>query len=144
MERFFFLDDADRAWIEPKRRAHNRLGFAVQMTTVRFLGVFLDDPTDVPAEVVDYLAEQLGVADALEGVRLCVPEQVHRMLRSKQVFAKNSSKWGDPRTKLLDGEAWEKAKPTVGIGGCHRVTETWYRCPAPEIFRRRTRIHRLG
>lgn len=31
---------------------------------MRFLGVFLDDPTDVPAEVVDYLAEQLGVADA--------------------------------------------------------------------------------
>ncbi|MFJ2203298.1 Tn3 family transposase [Streptomyces violaceusniger] len=64
LERFFFLDDADRALIEPKRRAHNRLGFAVQMTTVRYLGVFLDDPTDVPAEVVDYLAEQLGIADA--------------------------------------------------------------------------------
>lgn len=64
LERFFFLDDVDRALIEPKRRAHNRLGFAVQMTTVRFLGVFLDDPTDVPAEMVDYLAEQLGVADA--------------------------------------------------------------------------------
>ncbi len=25
--------------------------------------MFLDDPTDVPAEVVDYLAEQLGIAD---------------------------------------------------------------------------------
>jgi hypothetical protein len=43
----------------------------------------------------------------------CVLEQVHRMLRSKQVFSKNSSKWGDPRAKLLDGEAWEQAKPTV-------------------------------
>lgn len=64
LERFFFLDDADRALIEPKRRAHNRLGFAVQMTTVRFLGVFLDDPTDVPPEVVDYLAEQLSIGDA--------------------------------------------------------------------------------
>nr|WP_316959416.1 DUF4158 domain-containing protein [Streptomyces sp. TRM68367] len=66
LERFFFLDDADRALIEPKRRAHNRLGFAVQLTTVRFLGVFLDDPADVPAEVVDYLAEQLGIEDASE------------------------------------------------------------------------------
>ncbi|WSC31992.1 Tn3 family transposase [Streptomyces sp. NBC_01768] len=43
----------------------------------------------------------------------CVLEQLHRLLRSKQVFAKNSSKWGDPRAKLLAGEAWERAKPTV-------------------------------
>lgn len=27
----------------------------------------------------------------------CVLEHLHRMLRSKQVFARNSSKWGDPR-----------------------------------------------
>ncbi|GAA3485167.1 hypothetical protein GCM10018966_097000 [Streptomyces yanii] len=64
MERFFFLDDADRELIESKRRSHNRLGFAVQLTTVRYLGVFLDGPTDVPAEVVDYLAEQFGITDA--------------------------------------------------------------------------------
>ncbi|GEB48648.1 MULTISPECIES: Tn3 family transposase [Streptomyces] len=64
LERFFFLDDADRELIEGKRRAHNRLGFAVQLTTVRYLGVFPDDPADVPAEVADYLAEQLGIADA--------------------------------------------------------------------------------
>jgi hypothetical protein len=25
----------------------------------------------------------------------------------------NSSKWGDPRAKLLDGQAWEQVKPTV-------------------------------
>ncbi|MET7503281.1 Tn3 family transposase [Streptomyces microflavus] len=63
LERFFFLDDADRELIEGKRRAHNRLGFAVQLTTARYLGVFQDDPVDVPAEVVDYLAEQLDIAD---------------------------------------------------------------------------------
>jgi TnpA family transposase len=63
LERFFFLDDADRELIEGKRRAHNRLGFAVQLCTVRYLGVFLDDPTVVPAEVADYLAEQLDIAN---------------------------------------------------------------------------------
>jgi hypothetical protein len=55
---------ADRELIEPKRRAHNRLGFAVPLTTVRFLGMFLDDPDDVPVEVVDYLADQPAIADS--------------------------------------------------------------------------------
>lgn len=64
LERYFFLDDVDRALIEPKRRDHNKLGFAVQMATVRYTGRFLDDPLDgVPVELVGYLAEQLGVAD---------------------------------------------------------------------------------
>ncbi len=43
----------------------------------------------------------------------CVLEQVHRLLRRKEVFAVNSSKWSDPRAKLLAGEAWEQARPTV-------------------------------
>jgi TnpA family transposase len=107
LERFFFLDDADRALIEPKRRAHNRLGFAVQMTTVRFLGVFLDDPTDVPAEVVDYLAEQLGVADASalkaygerENTRLDHVRELRRVLEYTE-FAESEAElraWVDAR-----------------------------------------------
>ncbi|MFJ6452264.1 DUF4158 domain-containing protein [Streptomyces hydrogenans] len=63
MERFFFLDDADREKVQAKRRAHNRLGFAVQLTTVRFLGLFMPDPQQVPAEVAEYLAG-CRVADA--------------------------------------------------------------------------------
>ncbi|MBG6089617.1 TnpA family transposase [Actinomadura viridis] len=64
LERFFFLDDADRALIESKRRQHNRLGFAVMLTCVRFVGVFPEDPVAVPTQVVDYLAEQLAIEDA--------------------------------------------------------------------------------
>lgn len=64
LERFFFLDDADRELIEGKRRVRNRLGFAVLLTGARYLGVFLDDPADAPVEVVDYLAGQLGIGDA--------------------------------------------------------------------------------
>ncbi|MGH3899773.1 MAG: DUF4158 domain-containing protein [Pseudonocardiaceae bacterium] len=66
LERYFFLDDVDRALIEPKRRDHNKLGFAVQLATVCYVGRFLDDPLDgVPVELVAYLAEQLDIADPL-------------------------------------------------------------------------------
>jgi hypothetical protein len=63
LERAFFLDDEDKALVAKRRGEHSRLGFAVQLTTARFLGTFLPDPLDVPIEVVAYLAEQLGVAD---------------------------------------------------------------------------------
>jgi hypothetical protein len=38
LERFFFMDDADRELVAAKRRPHNRL--AIQLTSVRYLGRF--------------------------------------------------------------------------------------------------------
>jgi len=64
LERFFYLDDADRKLVAGQREDHNRLGFSVQLTTVRYIGRFLADPLEgVPAEVIDFLAGQLQIAD---------------------------------------------------------------------------------
>jgi hypothetical protein len=64
LERSFQLDDADKALIRDRRGDHNRLGFVLQATTVRYLNLFLEHPLDVPWQVVEYLAAQLGIADA--------------------------------------------------------------------------------
>jgi len=63
LARHFHLDAADRELVGRMRGAHNRLGFAIQLGTARFLGAFLDDPTQTPSAVVTTMARQLGEAE---------------------------------------------------------------------------------
>lgn len=55
----------------------------------------------------------------------CVLEHFHRMLRRREIFARNSSKWGDLRAKLLAGDAWQQVRPTLlaslGLAGSSRA-----------------------
>lgn len=56
----FHFDDTDRRVLSARKGNRAKLGFALQLGTVRFLGRFCD-LSDVPEEVVDYVARQLAV-----------------------------------------------------------------------------------
>jgi len=49
---YFYLDDTDLERLVTKRGSHHRLGFALQVCTVRFLSTFLVNPVLVPSGAV--------------------------------------------------------------------------------------------
>ena len=57
------MSPADLNLVAERRSPHTKLGCAVQIVTLRFLGTFLLDPCDVPRIVLQSLATQLGLAD---------------------------------------------------------------------------------
>jgi len=63
LTRYFHLDEADLAFISNRRAVQNQLGFALQITSVRFLGCFLSDITLIPANVQIFVARQLSITD---------------------------------------------------------------------------------
>lgn len=61
LERYFYLNDADLAVIQLLRHEHTRLGYAILLTSVRYLGVFPEQPAAVPDEVLHTLCRQLAI-----------------------------------------------------------------------------------
>ena len=76
LSRYFHLDDADRERVNARRGAGNKLGFGVQQTTVRFLGTFLAEPTDVPSDGIVKLSGTVepGLAKRRDSARMAVPQ----------------------------------------------------------------------
>lgn len=132
LEKVFFLDDADRVLVGHRRGDHNRLGFALQLTTVRYLGTFLADPLDVPAGVLDSLAEQLQVDDASQvkryterrATRFGHQDEIREAcgLKDFGTAEKDFIRWVDarawntgdgPKTIFTDGVGWLRSRSVL-------------------------------
>lgn len=64
---FFTLTDEDLNQLPVKSADYNKLGFALQLGALRFLGVCPDDLKTAPSSVIVYVAEQLGVEPQILG-----------------------------------------------------------------------------
>lgn len=87
LERYFVLDDTDRGLVAKRLGDHNRLGFALQLTTARFLGTFLAEPVEVPWAVVEFLGSQLGGVDlsCIKGYAARLPTQQEHAREIREV-----------------------------------------------------------
>nr|WP_234535294.1 DUF4158 domain-containing protein [Streptomyces shenzhenensis] len=121
LERFFFLDDEDRKLIAKRRGDHSRLGSALRMCTVCYIGRFLpDDPPDVPWVVIEHLAAQLGVGDVS-----CVKRYTERKptayehaweIRDAYEYREyEDAEWSRRFRTFLPGRAWTHAEGPVAL-----------------------------
>lgn len=63
MERLYLFSEPDLSLIRQRRRAENRLGFAVQLCLLRYPSRPLTIGREVPATLVQWVAEQIRVID---------------------------------------------------------------------------------
>jgi TnpA family transposase len=83
------------------RRRVDRQEVVEEIVTGSWRPLVFSNP-NLPPETVDHRA-----------YALCVLDGLHRALRRREVYAVGSRRWGDPRIRLLDGEAWTQARPQV-------------------------------
>jgi hypothetical protein len=81
-----------------RRGDHNRLGFALQLVTVRHVGPFLADPVDVPTAVADNVAVQVEVAhpSCVKRYLECRPTRFEHRAEIAEVYGYSSFASAEP------------------------------------------------
>ena len=131
---FFTLSKADTAQVPKRTTAANRLGFALQLCTLRFLGFCPTDLRTIPAPVVHFVADQLQVAPEVltgygdrEQTRSDHLLQIQRYLGFRRASAADLRELGD----WLLARALEHDRPTLLFQmACERLRTTKILRPA--------------
>jgi hypothetical protein len=111
LTRYFHLDEADMAFILNRRGNQNRFGFALQLTSVRFLGGFLPDISLTPINVQTFVARQLFITDlnvlANYAQRETTKREHNALIRKQYGYHEfNASSWIFRLSRLLYTRAW--------------------------------------
>jgi TnpA family transposase len=109
--RYFHLDEAALSLIRARRGEQNRFGFALQLTSVRFLGAFLSDLKLVPINIQAFIAKQLLIRDVgilTDYAQRETTKREHTMLIRKHYGYHdfNEQPWAFRLTRLLYAKAW--------------------------------------
>ncbi len=115
LARYFHLDDKDRILINKRHSDHNRLGFALQLGTVRCLGTFLPNPIDMPSGFIDFVACQINITKPD-----CLPRYIERkqtrhahrleIQREYSYYNFNESPWRFRLSRMIFARAWTNAE----------------------------------
>ncbi len=113
---FFTLSLSDIAQLPVKSAEYNRLGFAVQLCTLRYLGFCPDAITTIPIAVIAFVANQLGIDPEVlieyakrDHTRTDHLQQIQIYLR----FRKCNTKDLEDISSWLTERALEHDKPTL-------------------------------
>jgi len=110
LARYFHLDEADQAFVAKRRGDHNRLGVALQLTSVRFLGIFLSDLTQVPVNVKEFVAWQLSIKDTSilidYGLRGTTKREHTSQIKKQYGYHAFKKPWPKQLTQLLYSRSW--------------------------------------
>lgn len=60
---YFTLTDQDKKVVPSRSSTTNRLGFVIQLCSLRFMGFFIKDMVGVPAVIIEFLKDQLGFSE---------------------------------------------------------------------------------
>lgn len=111
LARYFHLDKTDLSFIVDRRGDQNRLGVALQLTSVRFLGAFLTDLSLVPINVQIFVAGQLSLTDMTVlkdyGKRETTKREHTALIREHYGYCDfNEAPWVFRLSRLLYAKSW--------------------------------------